>query len=269
MQPEASDPQQLAALVVRVLLRDGWLEAFPDRQGLVTAFRLTRPGKLFAEAFWSLQRPSRSRQRNMRACRNSLDSAMRQGDAHDIVDAYEHAEKVIEDLTEGIDLMQERIRTLMREATLHDQWDEFVEFLDRFQREYAKQLTVDSATLNRNAIRSRIEDLRVAAAVAKGRQARVPAWVVPGSGLVKQQAEAEGLDRVFRAAGFEWREPGCSMCVGMNGDTGLPGQRIASTSNRNFMGRQGRDVRTHLMSPAMAAAAAVTGVLTDLRRLPG
>ncbi len=116
---------------------------------------------------------------------------------------------------------------------------------------------------------SRIEDLRVAAAVAKGRQARVPAWVVPGSGLVKQQAEAEGLDRVFRAAGFEWREPGCSMCVGMNGDTGLPGQRIASTSNRNFMGRQGRDVRTHLMSPAMAAAAAVTGVLTDLRRLPG
>jgi 3-isopropylmalate/(R)-2-methylmalate dehydratase large subunit len=116
---------------------------------------------------------------------------------------------------------------------------------------------------------SRIEDLRAAAAVVHGRQARVPAWVVPGSGLVKQQAEAEGLDQVFRAAGFDWREPGCSMCVGMNGDTGQPGQRIASTSNRNFMGRQGRDVRTHLMSPAMAAAAAVTGHLTDLRRLPG
>ena len=78
---------------------------------------------------------------------------------------------------------------------------------------------------------------------------------------------AEGLDRVFREAGLDWREPGCSMCVGMNGDTGLPGQRIASTSNRNFMGRQGRGVRTHLLSPAMAAAAAVTGRFTDVRRL--
>ncbi|HPA91302.1 MAG TPA: 3-isopropylmalate dehydratase large subunit [Quisquiliibacterium sp.] len=114
---------------------------------------------------------------------------------------------------------------------------------------------------------SRIEDLRAAADVVRGRTARVPAWVVPGSGLVKRQAEAEGLDRVFRAAGFEWREPGCSMCVGMNGDTGAPGQRIASTSNRNFMGRQGRGVRTHLLSPAMAAAAAVTGRFTDVRRL--
>ncbi|MFM1988258.1 MAG: 3-isopropylmalate dehydratase large subunit [Pseudomonadota bacterium] len=114
---------------------------------------------------------------------------------------------------------------------------------------------------------SRIEDLRAAAAVARGRKAVVPAWVVPGSGLVKAQAEAEGLDRVFREAGFEWREPGCSMCVGMNGDTGLPGQRIASTSNRNFMGRQGRGVRTHLLGPAMAAAAAVTGRFTDVRRL--
>ena len=114
---------------------------------------------------------------------------------------------------------------------------------------------------------SRIEDLRDAARVARGRRAVVPAWVVPGSGLVKAQAEAEGLDRVFREAGFEWREPGCSMCVGMNGDIGLPGQRIASTSNRNFMGRQGRGVRTHLLGPAMAAAAAVTGRFTDVRRL--
>ena len=101
----------------------------------------------------------------------------------------------------------------------------------------------------------------------RGRKAVVPAWVVPGSGLVKRQAEAEGLHHVFREAGLEWREPGCSMCVGMNGDTGLPGQRIASTSNRNFMGRQGRGVRTHLLSPAMAAAAAVTGRFTDVRRL--
>jgi 3-isopropylmalate/(R)-2-methylmalate dehydratase large subunit len=114
---------------------------------------------------------------------------------------------------------------------------------------------------------SRIEDLRAAAAIARGRKAVVPTWVVAGSGLVKRQAEAEGLDRIFREAGFEWREPGCSMCVGMNGDTGLPGQRIASTSNRNFMGRQGRGVRTHLVGPAMAAAAAVTGRFTDVRRL--
>jgi 3-isopropylmalate/(R)-2-methylmalate dehydratase large subunit len=114
---------------------------------------------------------------------------------------------------------------------------------------------------------SRLEDLRAAAAVARGRRAVVPAWVVPGSGLVKQAAEAEGLDRVFRDAGFEWREAGCSMCVGMNGETAAAGQRVASTSNRNFEGRQGQGVRTHLMSPAMAAAAAVTGRLTDVRSL--
>ena len=114
---------------------------------------------------------------------------------------------------------------------------------------------------------SRIEDLRAAATVVRGRKAVIPSWVVAGSGLVKKQAEAEGLDKIFREAGLDWREPGCSMCVGMNGDTGLPGQRIASTSNRNFVGRQGRGVRTHLVSPAMAAAAAVTGRFTDVRRL--
>jgi len=114
---------------------------------------------------------------------------------------------------------------------------------------------------------SRLDDLRAAATVAKGRRAVVPAWVVPGSGLVKQAAEAEGLDRIFLAAGFEWREAGCSMCVGMNGETARAGERVASTSNRNFEGRQGRGARTHLMSPAMAAAAAVTGRLTDVRRL--
>ena len=114
---------------------------------------------------------------------------------------------------------------------------------------------------------SRIEDLRAAAAVARGRKAKVQTLVVPGSGLVKKQAEAEGLDAVFRDAGFEWRHAGCSMCVGMNGDLGKPQERVASTSNRNFEGRQGKGVRTHLMSPAMAAAAAVTGVLTDVRKL--
>ncbi len=114
---------------------------------------------------------------------------------------------------------------------------------------------------------SRIEDLRVAASVVKGRKAVIPSWVVPGSGLIKQQAETEGLDKVFKAAGFEWREAGCSMCVGVNGDTVDAGQRCASTSNRNFVGRQGKGARTHLVSPAMAAAAAVTGHLTDVRRL--
>jgi 3-isopropylmalate/(R)-2-methylmalate dehydratase large subunit len=116
---------------------------------------------------------------------------------------------------------------------------------------------------------SRIEDLRAAAKIVEGRKvpARVEAWVVPGSGLVKAQAEAEGLDRIFTAAGFQWRHPGCSMCLGTNGDTVASGARCASTSNRNFMGRQGPGARTHLMSPAMAAAAAVTGRLTDVRTL--
>jgi 3-isopropylmalate/(R)-2-methylmalate dehydratase large subunit len=114
---------------------------------------------------------------------------------------------------------------------------------------------------------SRVDDLRAAAAIVKGRRAVVPAWVVPGSGLVKEAAEREGLHRVFVDAGFEWREAGCSMCVGMNGETAREGERVASTSNRNFEGRQGKGARTHLMSPAMAAAAAVTGRLTDVRTL--
>jgi len=116
---------------------------------------------------------------------------------------------------------------------------------------------------------SRIEDLRAAARIAEGRHVAsgVGAIVVPGSGQVKRQAEAEGLDRIFLAAGFEWREPGCSLCVAMNDDRLQPGERCASTSNRNFEGRQGPGARTHLMSPAMAAAAAVTGRLTDVRKL--
>ena len=115
----------------------------------------------------------------------------------------------------------------------------------------------------------RIEDMRAAAAVVRGRHVAdgVRAMVVPGSGMVKFQAEQEGLDRLFLDAGFEWREAGCSMCLGMNPDKLTPGQRCASTSNRNFEGRQGPGGRTHLMSPAMAAAAAVTGKLTDARVL--
>jgi 3-isopropylmalate/(R)-2-methylmalate dehydratase large subunit len=129
-------------------------------------------------------------------------------------------------------------------------------------------VTVDRVFIG-SCTNSRLEDLRAAAAVARGRRAVVPAWVVPGSGLVKQAAEAEGLDRVFRDAGFEWREAGCSMCVGMNGEIAREGERVASTSNRNFEGRQGKGARTHLMSPAMAAAAAVTGRFTDVRALVG
>jgi 3-isopropylmalate/(R)-2-methylmalate dehydratase large subunit len=131
-----------------------------------------------------------------------------------------------------------------------------------------KALVIQRAFIG-SCTNGRIEDLRAAAAVAKGRKvaAGVNALVVPGSGLVKEQAEEEGLDKIFIEAGFEWREPGCSMCLAMNTDKLEPGERCASTSNRNFEGRQGRGGRTHLMSPAMAAAAAVTGKLADVRDL--
>ena len=114
---------------------------------------------------------------------------------------------------------------------------------------------------------ARIEDLRLAAAVAKDRRAQVRTLVVPGSQQVKREAEAEGLDKIFTDAGMEWREPGCSMCVAMNGDMLAPGERSASTSNRNFMGRQGEGARTHLVGPAMAAAASVSGHFADVRTL--
>jgi 3-isopropylmalate/(R)-2-methylmalate dehydratase large subunit len=129
-------------------------------------------------------------------------------------------------------------------------------------------VTIDTVFIG-SCTNGRIEDLRSAADIANGRHVTegVRALVVPGSGLVKRQAEEEGLDKIFVAAGFEWREPGCSMCLAMNADRLEPGQRCASTSNRNFEGRQGRGGRTHLVSPAMAAAAAVTGRLTDIRAL--
>ncbi|HJV05764.1 MAG TPA: 3-isopropylmalate dehydratase large subunit [Chromobacteriaceae bacterium] len=131
------------------------------------------------------------------------------------------------------------------------------------------QIAVDVVFIG-SCTNSRIEDLREAATVARGRQKAAnvkQVLVVPGSGLVKAQAEAEGLDKVFIAAGFEWREPGCSMCLAMNADRLNPGERCASTSNRNFEGRQGQGGRTHLVSPAMAAAAAVTGHFVDVRSL--
>ena len=115
----------------------------------------------------------------------------------------------------------------------------------------------------------RIEDLRKASEILKGNKVnpKVKAFVVPGSGLVKKQAEAEGLDKIFKSSGFEWREPGCSMCLAMNADKLKPYERCASTSNRNFEGRQGRLGRTHLVSPEMAAAAAIKGKLFDVRKL--
>ncbi len=131
------------------------------------------------------------------------------------------------------------------------------------------EITVDKVFIG-SCTNSRIEDLRAAAAVAKGKKVAGNvklAMVVPGSGLVKKQAEEEGLDRIFVAAGFEWREPGCSMCLAMNADRLEPGERCASTSNRNFEGRQGRGGRTHLVSPAIAAAAAVAGHFVDVREL--
>ena len=130
---------------------------------------------------------------------------------------------------------------------------------------------LDSIAIDRVFIGSctnaRIEDLRTAATVVKGRKVVIPAMVVPGSSQVKRDAEAEGLDKIFLAAGFEWRDASCSMCGGSNGDSLAPGQRSASTTNRNFEGRQGPGALTHIMSPAMAAAAAVTGHLTDVRSL--
>ncbi len=131
-----------------------------------------------------------------------------------------------------------------------------------------KEIAIDKVYIG-SCTNGRIEDLRAVARVAEGRKVAegVHAMIVPGSGLVKEQAESEGLDRIFAEAGFDWREPGCSMCLAMNADKLKPGERCASTSNRNFEGRQGRGGRTHLMSPAMAAAAAVTGKLTDVREL--
>jgi len=131
-----------------------------------------------------------------------------------------------------------------------------------------QDITIDQVFIG-SCTNSRIEDLRAAAAVLAGRRARVPGLVSPGSMQVKAQAEAEGLDRIFTEAGLEWAGSGCSMCVAMNGDRVAAGRRCASTTNRNFRGRQGAGARTHLMSPAMVAAAAVTGHLTDVRMLEG
>jgi 3-isopropylmalate/(R)-2-methylmalate dehydratase large subunit len=141
-----------------------------------------------------------------------------------------------------------------------------LEYMALTARVPVQDISIDRVFIG-SCTNGRIEDLREAARVARGYKVdgRVRALVVPGSQAVKKHAEQEGLDAVFREAGFEWREPGCSMCLGMNPDTLEPGERCASTSNRNFEGRQGRGGRTHLVSPAMAAAAAITGHFTDIR----
>jgi 3-isopropylmalate/(R)-2-methylmalate dehydratase large subunit len=129
-------------------------------------------------------------------------------------------------------------------------------------------IKIDNAFIG-TCTNGRLADLHAAAAVLKGRKIVVRGWVSPGSTTIKREAEAEGLDKIFRDAGFEWRGSGCSSCVAMGGDTVPAGERCASTSNRNFEGRQGKGARTHLMSPAMVAAAAVTGRITDVRKLMG
>ena len=148
------------------------------------------------------------------------------------------------------------------------QMQRMLDYMDLRPHQKLADVPVDVVFIG-SCTNGRIEDIRAAAAVANGRKvaASVRALVVPGSGLVKQQAEQEGLDRILLEAGFEWREPCCSMCLGMNPDKLTRGQRCASTSNRNFEGRQGPGGRTHLVSPAMAAAAAVTGRLADVRQL--
>jgi len=153
-----------------------------------------------------------------------------------------------------------------RDALQRLDWERALRYMDLEPGQSLVGVPLDRIFIG-SCTNARIEDLRAAADVLRGRQihSRIKqALVVPGSGLVRLQAEREGLDRIFKAAGFEWRSPGCSMCLGMNADRLKPGERCASTSNRNFEGRQGKGGRTHLLSPAMAAAAAVTGQLTDL-----
>jgi 3-isopropylmalate/(R)-2-methylmalate dehydratase large subunit len=157
------------------------------------------------------------------------------------------------------------------DPTLRDQTERALAYMGLAPGTPMESIAVDRVFIG-SCTNARIEDLRLAAAVVRGRRVADnvrEALVVPGSGLVKRQAEAEGLADVFRAAGFEWRDPGCSMCLAMNADRLLPGERCAATSNRNFEGRQGHGGRTHLVSPAMAAAAAVEGRFTDVRRLLG
>ena len=157
---------------------------------------------------------------------------------------------------------------LEKDASKRSKMERAIAYMGLTPGQRLTDIKVDTVFIG-SCTNSRIEDLRAAAALAQGRKVAegMRALVVPGSGLVKEQAEAEGLDKVFVAAGFEWREPGCSMCLAMNADKLTDGERCASTSNRNFEGRQGRGGRTHLVSPQMAVAAALSGHLTDVRNI--
>lgn len=169
---------------------------------------------------------------------------------------------MVVDITQTVPTLANAKDDVQREA-----WTRAYEYMGLNQGQAVSDINVDRVFIG-SCTNSRIEDLRDAASVIKGRKVadRVKeAIVVPGSGLVKQQAEAEGLDKVFTEAGFEWREPGCSMCLAMNADKLQPKEHCASTSNRNFEGRQGNGGRTHLVSPAMAAAAALAGHFVDVR----
>ncbi|MGB2944280.1 MAG: aconitase family protein, partial [Nitrospira sp.] len=155
----------------------------------------------------------------------------------------------------------------MRDDKLRQATERALEYMALLPGMPIRDIKIDKVFIG-SCTNSRIEDLRLAASFAKGKKvaSTVHAMVVPGSGLVKQQAEQEGLDRIFKESGFEWREAGCSMCLAMNADVLQPGERCASTSNRNFEGRQGAGGRTHLVSPAMAVAAAVEGHFVDIRQ---
>ena len=158
--------------------------------------------------------------------------------------------------------------TVANTARERADYEAALDYMDLKPGQALTEIPIDRVFIG-SCTNGRIEDLRAAAHVAKRGRARVTTWVVPGSMEVKRQAEAEGLDRIFAAAGFEWRAPGCSLCTAINGDELAPGERCASTSNRNFQGRQGKGRRTHLVSPSMAAAAAITGRLSDVRELGG
>ncbi|MFP6870255.1 MAG: 3-isopropylmalate dehydratase large subunit [Nitrospinota bacterium] len=156
----------------------------------------------------------------------------------------------------------------IEDASLREEIAASLDYMDIQPGAPLAEIEIDRVFIG-SCTNSRIEDLRAAAEVARLGRAKVPAWVVPGSTFVKKQAEEEGLDRIFTEAGFEWRDSGCSMCTAINGDMLQPGERCASTSNRNFRGRQGLNGRTHLLSPQMAAAAAIEGKLTDVRDFLG
>jgi 3-isopropylmalate/(R)-2-methylmalate dehydratase large subunit len=164
-------------------------------------------------------------------------------------------------VNQTIPLLHEATNSLQKKA-----WEDALEYMGLQQGEKIVGTTIQRVFIG-SCTNSRLTDLRLAAAVIKGRKVakHVNAWVVPGSMQVKQQAEAEGLDQIFKSAGFEWREPGCALCVGANGELVAPGERCVSTSNRNFTGRQGPGARTHLASPEMAAAAALAGEIVDHR----